>query len=72
MGDNSQPPPLPPPINPKDLSEDQDGAELNAKALEVEIPPLPPKLPAKAVSKLTPQEVPARPPKPKGFHDTAV
>ena len=71
MGDNNQPP-LPPPINPEDLFEDQDGAEIKAKALEVGTPPLPPKLPPKAVQKLTPHEVPARPPKPMGFHDTVV
>ena len=72
MGDNDVPPPLPPPINPEDLFEDQDGAELKAEALEVDTLPLPPKLPPKAVPKVTPQAVPTRPPKPKGFHDTAV
>ena len=49
MDDSQQPPPLPPPINPEDLLEDRDGAELKAKAvLEEETPPLPPKLPPKA------------------------
>ena len=72
MADNNQPPPLPPPINPEDLFEDQDGAEIKAKALEVETPPLPPKLSPKAGAEQTPQAVPARPPKPKVFHDTAV
>ena len=65
MDDCQQPPPLPPPINSEDLFEVQDRAEIKAKALEVETPPLPPKLPPKAAAEQTPQAVPARPPKPK-------
>ena len=67
MDDSQQPPPLPPPINPEDLLEDRDGAELKAKAALEEETPLPPKLPPKTAAEQTPHAVPVRPPKLKGF-----
>ena len=65
MDYNNQPPPLPPPINPEDLFEDQEAMEIKPKTLEIETPPLPPKLTPKAAPKMTLQAVLARPPKPK-------
>jgi len=63
--DIHQPPTLPPPINPKDLFEDQNEVKKMPRAPEVLTPPLlPPKLPPKCALELPPKAVPARPPKP--------